>query len=206
MDWLYAALVGYGFGSLPFAYWFGVLQGKNMLAEVVNLEFLPAWRVLGAVPAVMVMVLDAAKGLMAVALGEFVMRQSNPELGGLLGGAFAVIGHCFSVWVLGRGGTGYTPAVGVLFAVNPLILGAAAGLTALGFLLRRSFNQALMLMGVLLPIASSTLTQNLTYLWFGLGIALPMMLKLLLEQSLQANTAAPPQAAKPGAKKRRKRR
>lgn len=86
MEWVYAALAGYLFGSLPFAYWFGVLQNKNLLAEGSgNVGGTNAWRVLGPVPGLMVMILDVAKGLMAVALGEFLARDPG---GGLLGGAW----------------------------------------------------------------------------------------------------------------------
>ncbi len=73
---MYAGLAGYLLGSLPFAYWFGILQNKNLLVEGSgNIGARNAWRVLGAVPGLMVLALDIGKGLMAVALGEFLARH-----------------------------------------------------------------------------------------------------------------------------------
>uniref|UniRef100_UPI0026078694 glycerol-3-phosphate acyltransferase n=1 Tax=uncultured Meiothermus sp. TaxID=157471 RepID=UPI0026078694 len=97
MEWIYAALAGYLFGSLPFGFWFGALQNKNLLVEGSgNAGGTNAWRVLGPVPGLMVMALDVGKGIMAVALGEFLAKDPS---GGLLAGATAVLGHCYSVWL-----------------------------------------------------------------------------------------------------------
>lgn len=179
MEWLYAALAGYFFGSLPFAYWFGVLQNKNLLAEgSSNVGSLNAWRVLGAVPGLMVLVLDLSKGLMAVALGEFLVRDLR---GGLLAGAMAVLGHCYSIWLLGRGGKGIAPALGVLFAVNPLLLAIAAGFFGLAYLLTRSLYRSVLLGALAFPVAASAVGGGLNYLWFGFGIAIPIALKHLPE-------------------------
>lgn len=179
MEWVYAALAGYLFGSLPFAYWFGVLQNKNLLAEGSgNVGGTNAWRVLGPVPGLMVMTLDVAKGLMAVALGEFLARDPG---GGLLGGALAVLGHCYSVWLLGRGGKGIAPALGVLFAVNPLLLAIAAGFFGLAYLLTRSLYRSVLLGALAFPVAASAVGGGLNYLWFGFGVAIPVALKHLAE-------------------------
>lgn len=179
MEWLYAALAGYGLGSLPFAYWFGLLQNKNLLAEGSgNVGTLNAWRVLGAVPGLMVMVLDVAKGLMAVALGEFLAHDPN---GGLLAGALAVLGHCYSVWLLGRGGKGIAPSIGVLFAINPWLLAAAGGAFGLAYLLTRHPYRSVALAALAFPLASSAVGGSLSYLWFGFGVALPVLLKHLAE-------------------------
>lgn len=179
MEWLYAALAGYLLGSLPFAYWFGVLQNKNLLLEGSgNIGARNAWRVLGAVPGLMVLVLDVAKGIMAVALGEFLAQSPG---GGLLAGALAVIGHCYSLWLLGRGGKGLAPSLGVLFAINPLLLAAAAGFFALAYLLTRSLYRGVALGALAFPVAASVIGGSLDYLWFGFGVAMPVALKHLAE-------------------------
>lgn len=175
MEWVYAALAGYLFGSLPFAYWFGVLQNKNLLAEGSgNVGGINAWRVLGAVPGLMVMSLDMAKGLMAVALGEFLVRDPG---GGLLAGALAVLGHCYSVWLLGRGGKGIAPALGALFAISPWLLATASGAFGLAYLLTRNPYRSVVLAALAFPLASSAVGGSLSYLWFGFGIAIPILLK-----------------------------
>jgi len=175
MELLYAALAGYFLGSLPFAYWFGLVQNKNLLAEGSgNVGTVNAWRVLGAVPGLLVLILDVLKGLMAVALGAFLARDLN---GGLLAGALAVIGHCYSVWLLGRGGKGIAPAVGVLLAVKPSLLIAVVVLFGIAYLLTRSPYRAVLLAALVLPLSSAFIGGNLAYLWFGFGVAIPIIIK-----------------------------
>ncbi len=179
MEWLYTALAGYFFGSLPFAYWFGVLQNKNLLVEGSgNVGGTNAWRVLGVVPGLMVLVLDVAKGIMAVAMGEFLVQSPN---GGLLAGAMAVIGHCYSLWLLGRGGKGIAPTIGALFAINPLLLAIAAGFFGLAYLLTRNLYRGVLLGALAFPVAASVVGGGLNYLWFGFGVAIPIALKHLAE-------------------------
>ena len=74
-----ALLAGYLMGSLPFAFWFAALQGKAWSGRE------PLWR-LGPVPAGLVLLLDFAKGVFAVALGEFLARDYT---GGMAAGAAA---------------------------------------------------------------------------------------------------------------------
>lgn len=177
MGLLYAALAGYFLGSLPFAYWFGLVQNKNLLAEGSgNVGAVNAWRVLGAVPAVLVLVLDVLKGLMAVGLGAVLARDLN---GGLLAGALAVVGHCYSAWLLGRGGKGIAPAFGVLLAVKPSLLIAALVLFAIAYLLTRSLYRAVPLAALVLPLSSAFIGGSMAYLWFGFGVAIPIVLKHL---------------------------
>lgn len=177
MDYLNTLLAGYFFGSLPFAYWFGLLQGKNLMAEGSgNVGALNAMRVLGAVPGLMVLVLDVAKGLMAVAMGEFLGKSLEA---GLLAGAAAVWGHCFSAWLLGRGGKGLAPAVGVLLAVKPLMLLFCAVLIALTYLLSRSLYRSIVLVALCFPVIAASVGQATPYIWFGLGVGIPIALRHL---------------------------
>ncbi len=179
MEWLYAALAGYFFGSLPFAYWFGLLQGKNLLVEGSgNVGSTNAWRVLGPLPGLMVLVLDVVKGIMAVALGEFLAQDPR---GGLLAGALAVVGHAYSLWLLGRGGKGIAPAIGVLFAVNPWLLLAGLGWFGLAYLLTRSLYRAVLLGALAFPLSAGAIGGGMAYLWFALGVALPIVFKHLPE-------------------------
>lgn len=179
MEWLYATLAGYLLGSLPFAYWFAVLQNKNLLQEGSgNIGAVNAWRVLGAIPGLMVLVLDVSKGIMAVALGEFLGHHPSS---GLLGGAMAVIGHCYSLWLLGRGGKGIAPAIGALFAINPLLLAVALGFFGLAYLLTRNSHRSVLLGALAFPVMASAVGGSLNYLWFGFAVALPIALKHLAE-------------------------
>ncbi|WP_457637173.1 glycerol-3-phosphate acyltransferase [Oceanithermus sp.] len=113
---VYAALLGYALGGLPFSVWFGWLQRKNLLQEGSgNPGAINAFRVLGPVSGVMVLVLDVFKGAATVFYGSILAGF----WGGLLGGLAAIFGHLCSPWLLCRGGKGIAVSLGVWLAINP---------------------------------------------------------------------------------------
>ncbi len=159
-----AFLAGALLGSLPVAYWFGLLRGQDLLrtGRPGGLEALP---LLGPIPGGMVLLLETGLGAMAVALGEGVAQD---PLGGLLGGLGAVLGAVYSPWLLFRGGSGLGVALGVVLAVEPRALLFAG----IAYLLSRPFG----LQGLALPLALLGLALGLgvlkgpPFLLFGLGL------------------------------------
>ncbi len=112
-----AFLLGYLVGSLPIAFWFGTLRGRNLLQEGSgNPGALNAYRLLGPVPGLMVLFLDVFKGVLAVALGE---GAAGSPWGGLAGGVGAVWGHAFSPWLLLRGARPWPPPPGSSWRWTP---------------------------------------------------------------------------------------
>ncbi|GAA5335478.1 MULTISPECIES: glycerol-3-phosphate acyltransferase [Thermus] len=178
---LLAFLLGYLLGGLPIAYWFGALRGKNLLQEGSgNPGALNAYRLLGPIPGLMVLFLDLFKGVLSVALGEGAMGS---PLGGLLGGVGAVWGHAFSPWLLFRGGKGLVPGAGVLLAVDPRLLFGALFLFALLASLSRRPQRALLAVALGMPILAAWVGKTLPYLFFGLGLGLPVALRLFQDRS-----------------------
>lgn len=175
MNWLLAALAGYLFGSLPFAYWFGLLQNKNLLLQGSgNVGAINASRVLGRVPGLMVLVLDVVKGIFAVAIGAFLAKD---PAGGLLAGALAVWGHCYSVWLLGNGGKGIATASGVLFAVSLYLLSPTLALVGIFYGLTRNIYRSVLISALLLPFLAALIFQDWQHVLFGLGVGLPVGLR-----------------------------
>ncbi len=172
-----ALLLGYFLGSLPTAYWFGALRGRNLLQEGSgNPGALNAYRVLGPVPGFMVLLLDAFKGILAVALGEGV---AGSPLGGLAGGVGAVFGHAFSPWLAFRGGKGLATGAGVLLAVDPrMLLGSLLLFAILQALFRRPYRVALAV-ALAQPLLAALLHPSFAFLLFGLGLGLPVALRHL---------------------------
>lgn len=172
-----ALLLGYFLGSLPIAYWFGALRGRNLLQEGSgNPGALNAYRVLGPVPGFMVLLLDLFKGILAVALGEGV---GGSPLGGLAGGVGAVWGHAFSPWLLFKGGKGLAAGAGVLFAVDPRLLFLSLLLFATLFALFRRPYRVALAVALAQPFLASVLHPAPAYLLFGLGLGLPVALRHL---------------------------
>lgn len=83
-------------------------------------------RNLGWLPSAMTLVGDCLKGLLAAELGKWLAG----DVGMLLGGLFAVIGHDFPVFYKFKGGKGIATSLGMIIAINPLM---AALLTAMVF-------------------------------------------------------------------------
>lgn len=111
-------LSGYFIGNLSFAYFAGRLFGKLDIRTrgSGNAGATNVIRVLGWKVGIGVFVLDALKGLAAVALGS--------ALGGATGGVLAafgvVLGHDFPVFLGFRGGKGIACTTGIFLFLFPL--------------------------------------------------------------------------------------
>ena len=89
------------------------------------------YRVLGTVPAIIVLAVDALKGMSAVLIISqlsFGDPVSNMILIKILAGVSAVIGHIYPVYVGFRGGKGIGTGLGVLLALIPREVIMALGL------------------------------------------------------------------------------
>ncbi|HUF39848.1 MAG TPA: glycerol-3-phosphate acyltransferase [Anaerolineales bacterium] len=141
-------VIGYLFGSLPFAVWVtrwvkgvDVRAAGSHHATTTN-----TIRQAGFGPGVVVLVLDIAKGAIPVALAA---SAGAPDW--VIGcvSAAAVAGHCWPVFAGFRGGMGLATAGGGYLVVSPLgfaiVLGLLVGLT----LLLRHGARASILTGIL---------------------------------------------------------
>ena len=81
---------------------------------------------------------------MSVYIGAIVVIPEAQEIGGLVAGACAVLGHNFSVWLRFRGGKGVATTLGIMMASAPII-GAMASVTwiAMAIIFRYSSLAAL---------------------------------------------------------------
>jgi glycerol-3-phosphate acyltransferase PlsY len=113
--WLGVALAAFAIGAIPF----GVLISRVFFRRDIrregsgNIGAANALRTLGKRGAIAVLVLDALKGALAVWLGRAVGGDALAAVAGLL----AIIGHCFSPFLGGRGGKGVATALGAVFAL-----------------------------------------------------------------------------------------
>ncbi|HEY0005534.1 MAG TPA: glycerol-3-phosphate 1-O-acyltransferase PlsY [Pyrinomonadaceae bacterium] len=86
----------------------------------------------GKMAGILTLLLDAAKGALAVALARwFLTTDVNAEWYVAAAGLAAILGHCFPVWLGFRGGKGVATGVGVFLLLAP----AALGCTAIIFIL-----------------------------------------------------------------------
>jgi len=117
--------VAYLLGSIPF----GLILAKVFGGADVrragsgNIGATNVARVVGPFAGVLTLLLDAAKGWFAVWLAGRV-THGNPTMM-VLAGFFALVGHCFPVWLRFRGGKGVATAAGVFAALCPIAMAGA---------------------------------------------------------------------------------
>ena len=117
--------VGLGFaaGAIPF----GVIVARTIGVDIRahgsgNIGATNVARVIGVGPGLIVLVLDAAKGALPVALA----RGHAGDLRIVLAtGAAAILGHCFSPVLGFRGGKGVATAFGVFLVLTPALSATA---------------------------------------------------------------------------------
>ena len=111
-------VVGYLFGSIPFA----LLVSRGLAGVDVrragsgNVGTANVLRTSGVATALLVMVLDMAKGAGSVLLADrWSADASAPAFAGLA----AIVGHVYPIWLRFRGGKGVAPACGVFAVLTP---------------------------------------------------------------------------------------
>ena len=115
-------LVLFGFlaGSIPF----GLLVGKRLGVDIRekgsgNIGATNVTRVLGVGAGIVVAILDIAKGALPV-----WYARHHGGVPTMVGWA-AILGHCFSPWLGGRGGKGVATAFGVFLVISPVMAAVA---------------------------------------------------------------------------------
>jgi len=122
-QWQIPALVmviGYLLGSIPFGLLLTRMAGAGDLRAIGsgNIGATNVLRTGRKGLAVATLLLDGAKGALAVWIGSRVL----PETGGAaLCGLLAFIGHCYPVWLRFRGGKGVATMLGVSLALSWII-------------------------------------------------------------------------------------
>ena len=127
---LWAALLGYAFGSIPFGLVLAKLAGKGDIRQQGsgNIGATNVLRTGSKGLAAATLLLDLAKGLVPVLIAWNLFWQ---EVGWTA--LFAVIGHCFPVWLGFKGGKGVATNAGVAFGLA-WPLGAVYAVVWLGML------------------------------------------------------------------------
>ena len=136
MSWVLAAVTGYLLGALPVAYLLGRALAGEDLRQVGsgNLGATNVLRRLGWQAGLVTLVLDVAKGAVAVWAGAWIggrfgpLSSSAAEVSGpevttftaAVAGLAAVLGHVFPVWLGFSGGKGVATAAGAFGVLAPV--------------------------------------------------------------------------------------
>jgi glycerol-3-phosphate acyltransferase PlsY len=120
-------LAGYLLGSIPFGYLIVKLgQGRDIRAAGSgNIGAANVTREVGTAAGVATLLLDAAKGYLAVWLAAHFTGQSLRWM--VFAALAAIVGHLFPVWLKFRGGRGVATGAGVFLPICwPAVVGALA--------------------------------------------------------------------------------
>lgn len=160
MNWELVMLIagGYLLGSVPFGYLIAKSRGVDIrTVGSGNVGATNVLRALGKGPAIVVFVLDVAKGLVPAVVGHALFHQTEYAFAA---GAAAVLGHSFSPFLGFKGGKGIATGLGVLIGSTPLVAAGAAGLF-------------LLMMSVTMIVSISSVVGALSILPFGVLVADP---------------------------------
>jgi acyl phosphate:glycerol-3-phosphate acyltransferase len=156
---LLAAVVGYLLGAIPIGLIVGRLVGRVDLRDHGSRRTgtTNALRVLGPVPAAVVLLLDIGKGAAAVLAGAWLAGGSSVELAAAVGGAAAIVGHTWSVFIGFGGGRGVATAGGALLAMTPLTIAVVLPIMLALVWATRYVSLASIAGAVLAPIVTGSL-------------------------------------------------
>ncbi len=151
-------LAAFGLGALPFGLWVGRLLGGVDVRRhgSGNLGATNVYRTLGARLGLLVLALDAGKGVAAVFAARALAGPTFPGSSadaGLVGAVAAVLGHSFTPLAGFKGGKGAATAAGAMLAATP----AASSLALAGFVaavaLSRRISVGSLVAAAILPLA-----------------------------------------------------
>jgi glycerol-3-phosphate acyltransferase PlsY len=131
-------------GSIPF----GLLLGKRVAGVDVrqagsgNIGATNVARTAGKGLGVLTLLLDAAKGALAVAVTALAMGEPLDGPWAAASGLAAFLGHVFPPWLRFRGGKGVATAFGVFLVLDPVVGLGAAAVFGLAFAATRTVSLA----------------------------------------------------------------
>jgi glycerol-3-phosphate acyltransferase PlsY len=123
VQFLGVIITGYLLGAIPF----GVIIGKLVRGIDVrehgsgSMGMTNVMRTVGAKAGLIVLIADVLKGAGAVALAWLIFYSANHDMvywGQMAGGAAAVIGHSWPIYIGFRGGRGISTAFGAIMVVS----------------------------------------------------------------------------------------
>lgn len=171
MAYVVVALISYLIGAIPN----GLIIGKTFCNIDIrqfgskNIGATNAFRVLGAKTAAAVLVTDAAKGIVGVYLGIYLVGTPMAEL---VGGIFAIIGHNWPVFLKFHGGRGVATGLGVIAMLVPKVTVCVFVVWLVIVCMTRYVSLASIIAALLVPVGMWVVHVQMEFFYFGLIAAL----------------------------------
>lgn len=170
------SVVSYLLGSIPF----GMVISKWIRGIDIrsygsgNIGATNVFRTLGAKPAIIVLIGDATKGMLAVLLGKLLI---GGIWGPVLCGIFAILGHNWPVTLKFSGGKGVATTLGVLLGMLPLVALILFFVWTTTLVITRYVSLASIVSAVILPVLVLLLSGVSPYLLFGIIASIASLYK-----------------------------
>lgn len=170
--WLTLILSTYFLGSFPSAYIAGKFLAKSDIRETGdgNVGAANAYRELGAIPGIIVALIDFGKGVGAALIADFFIGTTESMM---IAGVLAVAGHNWPLFLQFRGGRGAATSLGVLAMLMPLSISALAPLALLIAYLSKSIFMGFL--ALYSPLWILALLLDLSGLMIFYAVALPWL-------------------------------
>lgn len=149
-----ALISGFAVGSVPFGFLLVRLLGRGDVRSVGsgNIGATNVGRLLGPAGWTVTLAADAGKGAVGVLVGG--MLADGVPATAVAGGVGAVLGHCFTPWLRGRGGKGVATMLGAFSLLSPWVTLAALVVFAVVAGWHRTISLASLSAALTLPTGS----------------------------------------------------
>ena len=176
------AVIAYAIGSINFS----VILSKKIAGFDVrergsgNAGTTNMLRSVGKGPAILTLILDILKGVVAILIAKFIVgniaSEANTAILVQLAGFFAVVGHTFPIFFGFKGGKGVATSLGVLLVMNPLIGGICLVFALVVMALTRMVSLGSIMAAILFPVLTIFINDNYivdgyNYIIFGIAMA-----------------------------------
>ena len=165
------AVIGYLLGSIPFGMVVARVMNLGNLREIGsgNIGATNVLRTGNKSAAALTLILDAAKGAVALLLARYLAGEDAAQLAAVM----AMVGHCFPVWLKFNGGKGVATFLGIMLAYSLPIGAACCAAWLIG-----AFGWRISSMGALVSAAASTFF--LVFMGAGTALMMGVFLTLLI--------------------------
>lgn len=119
LSFLLVPIFAYFLGSIPFGLILAKVFGGTDVRQKGsgNIGATNVARVVGPLAGILTLILDVAKGAVAVLFAERVTSDSAAWV--MFAAVAALVGHCFPIWLKFKGGKGVATAAGVFIMLSP---------------------------------------------------------------------------------------
>ncbi len=181
--WIILLFISYLIGSIPFGLIISKLKGIDIRQHGSgNIGATNVWRTIGPIQGIMVLMLDASKGITGVYLGKSMGIEGFELLTALA----AILGHAFPIFLVFRGGKIIATGLGVMLALSPISALIAVIIFSIVVLVSRYVSLGSVIAAVSVPISMLMVNHNSKYILFGILISIiavykhiPNLLKII---------------------------